>query len=203
MAKKKSRAQTQSVISMVSDVSVIIMLKGAAGYTLNMRSQEEIITKAIEKHCKNKKVLDLGCGDFYYTLKAQEAGAKTLFALDTYLQRGPPGVFYFTGDAQGTIFTGTFEVILFLGVLSYVNLEKMMKELNRLLSPQGIIILHIKDSRGLKHKLYSFYCGLRRRKKPVHNYNKVKKEIGKYFEILDEQSTKPKHNSFFILQKKL
>jgi ubiquinone/menaquinone biosynthesis C-methylase UbiE len=169
-------------------------------------SQRDAILIAIKKYCPQKRVLDLGCGDFFYSKKALEAGAKKpIFAIDKLLQQPIKDVYYSICDAQHTNFNARkVEVILFLGVLSYVNIDKIIKELDRILTEDGVIIMTIKDSRGLKHRLHDWKVKMKLSKRldTVQDYFEVKRKFGEKFEIIYEENTKPIHNTFFILRRK-
>jgi ubiquinone/menaquinone biosynthesis C-methylase UbiE len=174
--------------------------------TLNkFADQSFLVQETIKRYCKDKTVLDLGCGNLRYSIIAKKAGAKKVIAIDIKKpKRLFEGIKFIQADAQKTPFKNNyFDVIICIGLIEYVDLNRCISEIKRLVKPGGIIIIQTKDSRGFRHKLYQIYCKIKK-KKPKgmpQNYLNLQKEIKNNFEVLMKTETKPKHNIFYILKK--
>jgi len=162
------------------------------------------IIQNIKKNCPEKIILDLGCGDLQYSKIALDARAKKIIAIDL---KQPmeivEGIFFLKGDAQKLILEDkSVEVVLSIGLLEYVDLEKTISEMKRVLKDKGIIILQTKDSRSWRDMVYRRYCEAKN-KKIYGKTPKIKNlilNLRRNFKILEIKETKPKHNIMILLQ---
>jgi len=168
-------------------------------------NQDLILKVAIKKYCKDKKVLDLGCGNLEYSRFIKDSGAKEVYAVDIKEPKEKIlGIKFLEEDAQKTSFKdNSFDVIFCKGLIEYINLKKGIEEIKRLIKPNGIILFQTKDSRGIRHKFASFKKILGRKTLvgQPQTFNKLLKKLKENFSVLEFYETKPRHNVFWALQR--
>jgi ubiquinone/menaquinone biosynthesis C-methylase UbiE len=108
----------------------------------------------IAKYCKNKTVLDLGCGTGVYTEIIANYGdvigldvSKTMLE---YAKRKRPNIKFILADAHSIPFESNFfDVVVSIGLFEYVNRKKVFKEISRVLKPNGICIIQCPNKYSL------------------------------------------------------
>lgn len=139
-----------------------VISKGAKGYPYGYMLQKETESWFNDVSFKDKRVLDIGAWDGYYSFYAEKQGAKEIIAIDgriwknpTDLPRNKKGF-----DIAKTILNskvkdyiqdienitpeqyGTFDIILFLGVLYHLqNPMLAIKNINDLLNKTGKVVI--------------------------------------------------------------
>jgi len=157
--------------------------------------------------CKDKIILDIGCGDLEYSQSALNSQASLVYAIDIKEPKKIIRDYRFTfhkADAQSLpLKDGTFDVIICIGLIEYVDLYKGIYEIKRLLKDSGLVIFQEKDSRGLKHKIYKVKCKILNKKIAgcPHPYNQLMNKLKENFEIVKYEETRPRHNFLAVLKK--
>jgi len=108
-----------------------------------------LIEKRIEKYCKDKNVLDLGCGYGRYTTIIKKY-ASNVIGLDisrrwlNYLKNEKGISNIIRADAHNIpLKNETFDVIVSIGLFEYINRKIVIKEMNRILKPTGLCIISV------------------------------------------------------------
>jgi ubiquinone/menaquinone biosynthesis C-methylase UbiE len=181
-------------------------------------SFDDTMKRIIAKGCRGKIVLDNGCGNLPYTILALKSGAREVHALDIVETEKTKSLIpklrnsrytsrfnFYREDAQDLPFDNkTVDVILCIGLIEYVNMDKCMTEMLRVLTDRGYIIFQTKDSRGWRHRWYKFKCMLFGRKiigRP-QKYKVLMKKLNEHFNVNYYKETKPRHNFLAVLRKK-
>lgn len=106
-----------------------------------------LIYEVIRKYCKDKNVLDLGCGIGTYT-QVMNGCSKLCIGLDLskiwlrYARDKHGDLDLARADAHNIpLKGGSLEVIVSVGLLEYVEKATVMKEVNRVLQQGGILII--------------------------------------------------------------
>jgi len=138
-------------------------------------------------------VLDAGSGTGIVTMSLLDSGfsPKTVVALDLSFnslrlsgeQFAKKKRYSPISGVQGNILTlpfedGTFDMVMTCGVLEYVNLDDGLKELSRVLKPNGkLVLLPVKAGvvGSMLEILYNF---------KIHPLHDVKQVSGRYFNIV-------------------
>ena len=105
-----------------------------------------LIKEAITKYCKDKKVLDLGCGTGFWTEIIANYGnvigldiSKTMLK---YAKNKRPSLKFMLADAHSLPFeSNSFDCVVSIGLFEYVDRKLVMKEISRILKPNGICII--------------------------------------------------------------
>lgn len=114
-----------------------------------------LIEKEIEKYCRDKIVLDLGCGTGIYT-RAIDKCARKVYGIDltknwinyTKNEHGISNVIL--ADAHKIpLKKRTIDVIVTTGLFEYINRETVIKEMNRILTPDGFCIISVPNKYSL------------------------------------------------------
>jgi ubiquinone/menaquinone biosynthesis C-methylase UbiE len=115
------------------------------------RIQWEIIQRYLQPG-PGEYILDMACGDGYYSRKMAERGAK-IAALDLDPKRisnaltyhDVPNVEYRLGDAEALPYAdGTFDKVVSVCALEhFLNPQNAIKEAARVLKPGGLLVLHV------------------------------------------------------------
>jgi len=124
---------------------------GAAGIPLELRAPYLVFESHIVRHSRNDaRVLDLCCGNGQHSLVAAREGAQVTVSdiaphnVELTLARAASSGFRLEGvaaDAENLPFTSaSFDVVTMAGSLSYVELEKLLSEIRRVLRPGGAFI---------------------------------------------------------------
>ena len=120
-------------------------------YSITRQSKAFMEDWLLER-CKNKKVLDYGCGNGYFTLLAAKAGADAvgIDISDVSVENGQTEAARsgLNGKAQFKVMDcealefedDSFDLIVVSGVLHHLDLDKAFKEMARVLKPEGAII---------------------------------------------------------------
>lgn len=106
--------------------------------------------------CKDRDVLDIGCRDGLYSLKAEQAGAKSVMAIDTCMSKGlvefilptfkskittEEVSLYQLPSVHRTVMEH-YDVILFFGVLYHLRYPMFgLKKCLEILRPNGVIFM--------------------------------------------------------------
>lgn len=108
-----------------------------------------LIEDTIKRYCKDKNVLDLGCG-YGKFLGVIGQVAKNVTGLDISqrwldeAKRRYPNIKLVLGDALKTSFNENFfDVIITIGLFEYVDRKIVMKEMNRILKKNGFCIISV------------------------------------------------------------
>lgn len=99
------------------------------------------------KYCRDKIVLDYGCGNGVHSLVPLKAGAKKVIGIDLseksleIARNRTPGVEFLVMDCEKMTFPDDyFDVILDGGAFSSLDSNKSLPELARVLKPEGVLI---------------------------------------------------------------
>lgn len=107
-----------------------------------------VITKSIEKYCKAKNVLDLGCGYGRY-MRIIKSYAKSVTGIDVsekwlnYARGKFRDVKFILGDAETILLENKFDTVVSIGLFEYVDRNKIMKQIDRFLNPRGYLIIFV------------------------------------------------------------
>jgi len=108
-----------------------------------------LIGKTIKKYCKDKNVLDLGCGYGRYIGMINKY-AQTTVGLDisqrwlNYAKQKYPNLKFVLGDAcKIPLKDEVFDIIVTIGLFEYVNRDVVIKEIYRVLKPEGVCIISV------------------------------------------------------------
>lgn len=115
-----------------------------------------LIERQIEKYCKEKIVLDLGCGTGIYT-KIIDKYAHIVYCMDinknwiNYVKNEKETSTVILADAHKVpLKKKTVDAIVTIGLFEYVNREIVIKEMNRILKSDGFCIIVVPN----KYSLY-------------------------------------------------
>lgn len=116
------------------------------------RGNRQYVNRWLEQRCAGRRVLDYCCGDGRYTFTCAEYGADAVgidisdvsienckrSAAEKGLEKRSA---FFVMDAEEMKFEDNyFDIILCMGVLHHLDFRKALKELSRVLKPDGKII---------------------------------------------------------------
>lgn len=113
----------------------------------------------------NSNILDIGCGPGFLALDLAKIGyrgtgmdtSKKMIELSSNLfdDSNIPNWNFKIGDAENTGFKdGEFDCIIASGVIEYMNEDyKMLKEMNRILKPNGYLIINVTNKLGYSTSL--------------------------------------------------
>jgi SAM-dependent methyltransferase len=156
---------------------------------------QPIISEFINKYCKNKDILDLGCGYGRYIGIIGKC-AKNVTGLDNsvrwldYARQHHPGIEFILGDARAISLKKEFDAIVSIGLLEYVDRGKVLKEIYRLLKPDGICIISVPNK-------YSFS------RVPVILYRRLLNKNGPQEPSFGQMASLFKKNGFKIVECKM
>lgn len=134
---------------------------------------EPIIDCYIKKYCNQKDVLDLGCGYGKNTPIILKYATR-VFGLDissrwlTYLKGTLIFPHLILGDAHMVpLKDGSVDVVVSTGLFEYVSKERTLKEIRRVLKPDGYCIISVPNKYGtLRFPLRLGYAILRKKYTP-------------------------------------
>ena len=109
----------------------------------------------LAQHCRDKVVLDFGCGDGEYSLFLAQSGVRKVIGVDlsdvsvenTRRRLAEAGLAdrgeFHVMDCEALEFPdATFDVVCEAGVLHHLNLEKAVSEMARVVKPDGRVICY-------------------------------------------------------------
>jgi 2-polyprenyl-3-methyl-5-hydroxy-6-metoxy-1,4-benzoquinol methylase len=166
-----------------------------------------ILKNIIKQIPKNKKILDLGCGDGelveYFAKKGWSIGGLDLNYASNYVK---------LGDALNTKFRArSFDVIVCTDLIEHLNLsdhEKLIHEIKRILKNNGSLILGAPNLAHLFSRLYFLFTGKLIRTAKI-NYHPGDRPLNEYITLLKKNNFKIKKTNTLplgvppMLQKKL
>lgn len=144
-----------------------------------------LISNTIERYCKNKNVLDLGCGYGRY-LRAINKHAKRVVGIDiserwlNYAKKKYPNVQLILGNAcKIPLKDELFDIIVTVGLFEYVNRNIVIKEMNRVLKPKGFCIILVPNKYSALRIVNKLL--IRMLKREIQTDEPSKKEMFKLF----------------------
>jgi len=147
-----------------------------------------LIEEAIEKYCKDKNVLDLGCGTGVYTTIIKKY-ADNVLGLDISkrwlnylkLKDKKDNSNIIRANAHNIpLKNKSFDVILTIGLFEYINREIVIKEMNRILKSGGFCIVSVPNKYSAGRSVGKLICKVFRRESYTNEPSK--KEMLKLFE---------------------
>jgi ubiquinone/menaquinone biosynthesis C-methylase UbiE len=211
--KREPKNKTQKFYDRIADVHNLAMKIN--GYRTSAAKYFRSLKLDVDS---NTKVLDAGCGTGLATLAFYEAGyrPKETHALDLSHKSLEVAKEQFEKDkiravrnvcpVQGNLLClpfadGEFDLVLSVGALEYVPLEKGLEELARVLKKDGVLVLiPVRQSLvgSMLEVLYNF---------KIHKISEVKKAATKNFQIIGNHKfpiTEPIgwSKTIFLLRKK-
>lgn len=123
-----------------------------------------LIVQEIAELCKDKIVVDLGCGTGTYLLPAmtyttQIIGVDSSKLMLNYTKKKYPEVPLILCDAQNIpIADGSVDTVLCIGLLEYVDRKIVMKEIWRILKSKGNALLVCPNKYSAARMPYKLYC---------------------------------------------
>jgi ubiquinone/menaquinone biosynthesis C-methylase UbiE len=134
--------------------------------TYSIKHWYPIISDSINHYCKDKVVLDLGCGTGIYTKVAEKVSDKVI-GLDDSIEM-------LAYSRLGNIIRGNAEmlplsdysvdIVLVIGLFEYVNREKTLREIYRILNFKGKCIIVCANKFSAVRTPARVYCHLFNRK---------------------------------------
>jgi len=125
---------------------------------------EYIKIRRLNKHKPKGKILDIGCGSGDFLLRMKEKGWDA-YGVDTskeacYLAREKLKEKVYNCELEQCCFPNNhFDIVTLWHVLEHVpNPNHMLKEINRILKSDGILILEVPNIGNLGFKLTKEYC---------------------------------------------
>jgi ubiquinone/menaquinone biosynthesis C-methylase UbiE len=207
------KTKTQNFYDQIADVQNLA--QKLIGYRASLTKYLRSLELGLDS---DSTVLDAGCGTGLATLALYSAGyrPKKTFSLDLSFNSLTVAKQQFEGDkearpedideVQGNLlslpFEGeTFDAVLTCGALEYVPLDAGMKELARVLKPDGILVLiPVRPSpiSAVLEIIYNF---------KTHSIRDMRKTSGRYFNLVGNHKfpiTEPISwsKTSFLLQKK-
>lgn len=211
--KREPKNKTQKFYDRIADVHNLAMKIN--GYRASAAKYFRSLKLDVSS---NTTVLDAGCGTGLATLAFYEAGyrPKETYALDLSFKSLEVAKEQFEENknravrnvrpVQGNLLSMPFEdekfdLVLTVGALEYVPLEKGLEELARVLKKDGVLVLiPVRQSLvgSMLEVLYNF---------KIHKVSEVKKAAGKHFQIIGNHKfpiTEPIgwSKTIFLLRKK-
>lgn len=155
---------------------------------------EPLFHKAIATYCKGKDVLDLGCGTGAYIpliipYARRIVGVDRSQNLLNLAKQKYPQTEFQVADAHHIPFPShSFDVVIVIGLFEYVNKEKVIREISRVLRDSGIGIFAVPNKYSFSHIVSHVGHKVlgrpyKRREYSVGEMRKLFKENG--FEIVD------------------
>ncbi|MBI2644464.1 MAG: class I SAM-dependent methyltransferase [Candidatus Wildermuthbacteria bacterium] len=153
--------------------------------------------RAIENYCDARKVLDLGCGTGRYT-QIIEKFAKEVTGVDIserFLQyaRETYGLPHLIcGDAHHLSLDDTFDVVTTFGLFEYIDRDRVMREIDRVLIPGGYLIVATVNKYGFGRMLRRLRRSILQKKPQVMEPSKGEMLTHfkrHHFEIIEVQMT--------------
>ena len=144
-------------------------------------AKEQEIVKSIyrESFSNKKKILDIGAGNGRWSKLFLSLGCE-VFSLDNSLEmckilRSIKGITVIHGDVEEHDIAEIFDIIFSMRTLKYTDLRKVMTNIDRNLSPSGVMILELPNT-------YNPFYLLSRLLSPVLPHIIKRKSIRKYLE---------------------
>ncbi len=129
-----------------------------------------IIMKEIAEHCKDKVVVDLGCGTGIYTIPTMEY-AKEVIGIDSskqmldYANGKSDKAKWVLGDAHKIpLEDNSVDTVLCIGILEYIDRFVVLREVNRILKNQGKAILVCPNKYSAERLPYKIFCKIAHKK---------------------------------------
>lgn len=145
-----------------------------------------LIERMIEKYCKDKTVLDLGCGTGIYTTIIKKY-ARNVVGVDlskrwlNYLKNKKTISNVIRADAHNISFKDeSFDAIVTIGLFEYINREIVIKEMNRILKPDGFCIVSVPNKYSARRMVGKLIYNVFRKKYYLNE--PPKEEMFKLFE---------------------
>jgi ubiquinone/menaquinone biosynthesis C-methylase UbiE len=157
----------------------------------------DLIENAIGRYCKDKYVLDLGCGYGNYT-KIISKYTDNIIGLDISqrwvdcARKQCPHTKFLLADAHNIpLENDTFDVIVSIGLFEYVQRSIAIKEIYRVLKNDGISIISVPNKYSISRAPYKLFHKILREKYPPNEPSK-KEMLG----LLQ-------HNNFGVIEYKI
>ena len=153
--------------------------------------RQKYILKLVEEfsHSNKDKILDVGCGPGFLSIDLAKSG-HTVVGVDTSekmisiskkqaFNSGVTGCDFYIGDAEKTNFKdASFDCVVASGVIEYMNKDDiMLKEMNRILKPNGHLILNVSNVMGYSNALNFFTDNLKKIPGIMNVASKLRKNI--------------------------
>lgn len=150
-AVERNRYNQRSLAALAAGSFPQLTLSGAAALPPELQAPYIKHETSIRAHARlGTRVLDLCCGDGLHSLTAAECGAETtatdlaehaLKLAAIRAERSGLQIRFMAADAESLPFENeNFDVVTCAGSLSYVDLDKLLGELRRVLRPGGAFI---------------------------------------------------------------
>jgi ubiquinone/menaquinone biosynthesis C-methylase UbiE len=149
---------------------------------------EPVISNFIIEYSKDSIVLDLGCGTGNYSFKIAKY-AKKVFAVDSskrmlnYAKSKYLGVNFIYADATETpIENNCIDTVFSFGLFEFVNKEKLVKEIFRVLKPNGIGVISAPNIYSIPRFLFAIFYKILNKKRRCHepSFGQMMKFFSKY-----------------------
>ena len=144
-----------------------------------------LIEKTIEGYCKNRNVLDLGCGTGVYT-RTIKRYTDNILGLDlskrwlNYAKNKRGISNLIRADAHNIpLKNESFDVIVTIGLFEYINRRIVIKEINRILKQDGFCILSVPNKYSASRMVGKLICKVFGRKRDPNEPSK--KEVLRLF----------------------
>lgn len=157
---------------------------------------EPLIEDTIGKYCKDKCVLDLGCGYGGYTriISRYTANITGIDISQRWLDSAAkqcPDVKFLLADAHNIpCEKDRFDVVVSIGLFEYVKRSVVIKEIHRVLKAGGVCIISVPNRYSISRAPYKLFHKILRKEYPPMEPSK--KEMlgllqGNGFEIIDHK----------------
>jgi SAM-dependent methyltransferase len=146
--------------------------------TINNQPWREVMklrTAHLLKYIKNGRILDIGCGDGFFLKYLKERGWKAYGVepgeVASRYARDVLGIEVFTGNLEDANFPKNwFDAVSLYAVFEHLpDPSKTLKEINRILKPDGILFIFVPNFGGLELRIFrERWVAI---KAPVHFYH--------------------------------
>ncbi len=163
-------------------------------YTVSKHAQDRYKEK-ISNVCKNKSLLDYGCGTGSSSISVAKMGAKVtgidissegIKVAKERLKSEPYQIDFFVMNAEETDFSkDNFDVIIGAGILHHLNISKAYQEIMRIMKPNGHMIFLEPLGHNPFIKLYRLLTPKMRTEDERPLKEKDLKKLEKYFKDIE------------------